>query len=434
MASTRDTGLPSTDEAAPSDFCLVSGAWLLSGCSHPVRQGAVLIQGKRISAAGSRVLLARAFPRAPEINFPGAAIVPGLVDCHSHLEIADILARVTPRNLFELMALVGEARRHASPIALEESRRKAATRSLREGVTCVVDWMSLSSRPAYCEPRPRIVRALEVICPDSDGVEMAEVRVEEAVLAHASTMQLGWDRLAFGPHSLYMTADGCWTRLVARARKLRAPITTHFAETPDERRWVVTGKGPLVEHCRRRSSIAQIPTGLAGPLDLLAGRGRLSCRPLLAHGVDIDDRELARLTTAGATLCLCPRSNQRLSGTLPRLDRLLAAGTRFVLGTDSVAGRQDLLAEARILLNHYPREAGVSRRVATRLLGAMTCETASALRWPGLGSILPRARADLAVFRVDAGRANNVALSLIQEGVPDAVFIGGRMIRARNGS
>ena len=55
--------------------------------SDPISNGAVAIDGSTIAAVGSRDELTRKYSEATVTDFGLAAILPGFVNCHSHLEI-----------------------------------------------------------------------------------------------------------------------------------------------------------------------------------------------------------------------------------------------------------------------------------------------------------------------------------------------------------
>src|SRR5215471_6774730 len=66
---------------------LYSARWVLPISSPGIEDGAVAVDGTRILAVGPRQTLAQQFPAASKRDFANAAILPGLVNAHSHLEL-----------------------------------------------------------------------------------------------------------------------------------------------------------------------------------------------------------------------------------------------------------------------------------------------------------------------------------------------------------
>ena len=69
---------------------LLSASWLLPITGPPIPDGALLVAGSRIEAVGLRSVLREAGADAPEESFPGAALLPGLVNVHTHLELSGL--------------------------------------------------------------------------------------------------------------------------------------------------------------------------------------------------------------------------------------------------------------------------------------------------------------------------------------------------------
>ena len=408
---------------------LLSAQWLLPVSRPPIHDGAVLIKGGRVCELGPRSRLVRRFPGVIEHSWGEAVIMPGLIDCHAHLEIASILAAEQFSDLFHLMTVVGDMRRRTTPHDLLASRLMAVSKCLRGGVTCVVDWMTPSSQPIYGEPGIRAVRALEVIAPTADDSAHAEMLLAEQIPKHCNGLRVGWEHLALAPHSLYMTGAEMWSHIVRCASEMDLLVTTHFAETKYERRWLRKGDGPLVEHCRGRSNIATVLPGFPGPIELMVSREHLVCRPLLVHGSDMKDDEIAQISETGASLCLCPRSNKQLTGRAPALDRLISADIKFVLGTDSWSGHQDLLGDARCLLAQLcTAPLATKRSAAAHLVRAMTRDAALVLAWPNLGVVEAGSHADFAIFRIHTDMVEDVELELVQSGEHLATFLAGNLV------
>ncbi len=157
-------------------------------------------------------------------------------------------------------------------------------------------------------------------------------------------------RVAPSPHAVYSTHLGAAAELLGDG-----PSSIHLAEVPEERRFVAEASGPFADLVLRlglepgalrpfaRSSVDAVAPWL-GP------------ETLVVHAVDLDDLDLAALARSGATVVLCPRSNLHVSGRLPDLPRLLAAGIPLAVGTDSLASSPSLspLEELSVLHRAFP--------------------------------------------------------------------------------
>ena len=147
-------------------------------------------------------------------------------------------------------------------------------------------------------------------------------------------------------------------------------------------------------------------------------------RPVvIAHGVHLDDEEIALLAARDVAVALCPRSNAALDCGEAPLQRLVEHGVRLGLGTDSLASNEslDLFAEAAAAYAVWQRQAGAAfdpRAAARRILRWLTIEGAQALGFEQqLGSITVGKYADLAVVSLpspgatDPSQSNSVPAS-----------------------
>ena len=66
---------------------IYSARWVLPIASPPIDNGAVLVDDSVIVAVGARSDLRTAFPHEPHEDFGNAAMLPGLINAHSHLEL-----------------------------------------------------------------------------------------------------------------------------------------------------------------------------------------------------------------------------------------------------------------------------------------------------------------------------------------------------------
>ena len=142
---------------------------------------------------------------------------------------------------------------------------------------------------------------------------------------------------------------------------------------------------------------------------------------LVVHAVDLDDEDLAALRRSGATVVLCPRSNRHISGRLPDLPRLLAAGIPLAVGTDSLASSPSLspLEELAVLHAAFPdgrARAPPRARLERRRRGRAGGGAAR----PGVGPRRPRraARAAIAPGTPSPGSSRSPARPAPSSGWP----------------
>jgi cytosine/adenosine deaminase-related metal-dependent hydrolase len=183
-------------------------------------------------------------------------------------------------------------------------------------------------------------------------------------------------RVVESPHALYSTDPAGLLALLAGP-----PASLHLAEDPAERDFVTTGGGPFAALRARMGGAPGQPGWARSPVALAAPRLRPGW--LLVHCVDLDEEDLALLRASGATVVLCPRSNDHISSARPPLPRLLAAGVPLAVGTDSLASSPSLspLAELARLRRDFP-EVPASRLLSLAWNGA-------AVGAPEVGRLLP---------------------------------------------
>lgn len=168
-------------------------------------------------------------------------------------------------------------------------------------------------------------------------------------------------------HSLYSTG-GEYARLIKGWCRERAlPFSLHLAEAPGENEVFMTGRGEFAEFVRSRRIL---PKGFVAPgLSAVAfahGLGLLDQETLAVHCVQVGQTDIALLAASGATVCLCPRSNEWIGvGQAPAV-RLRETGVPLCLGTDSLASNvdMDLWAELRAVRKILPDQTSLGDLLA----------------------------------------------------------------------
>jgi len=386
---------------------VLSADWVIPVAGEPIRDAAVAIENGRIAALGPASELG-----AGE-RFEDAAIVPGLVNAHSHLEYAAYAGFGDGLAFVPWIATHVERKRR---IGWEEhlaQARVGAAESLRSGVTTVGDASYSGAAAVACaEVGLGATVYLEVFGTTPDEAlarfETLRARVEGAFSDSV--------RLGVSPHTPFNISD----EVYAAAAGLGVPVMTHFGESTAEVEWLRDGVGPLAEF----AEIARLvePSGTTG-IRRLADADLLGRHITAAHCVQVDADDIALLATHDVGVAHCPRSNALLGCGIAPLAALRAAGVRVGLGTDSPGSALsfDMFDELRAAV----LAARARERRADALTGAQALELATlgSARALGLddeiGSLTPGKRADLAVVSLRASGW------LPWEDAPTAVVLGG---------
>lgn len=295
----------------------------------------------------------------------GGLLVPGLVNAHTHLELAGLTGRVPGGEGFLPWV--------QAFFAASSEDAEAPARAARAMADAGTAWVWDVSNAGDTAPVIEAAGLRGVVQHEVLGFDRADVAAR--IAAAPSLVRDGVVPVRPTPHALFSTAPALVEALV-EASPLGA--TVHIGEAEHEAAFVASGTGPmadLLDHLGRDWRWWH-PHGLS-PVGVLDGLGLLGPGLLLVHAVRLSADDLALAAAKGAPVCLCPRSNLHIGGRLPDLDALLASGVRLAVGTDSLASSPDVdvLGEVHTL-------AATKPEAASRWLAAATHEGADALGAP----------------------------------------------------
>ena len=367
-----------------------SGVWPVT--APPIVDGAVLVDGDRIAALGPHAAVPVPFG-AEVMEFPDAVLVPGLVNCHTHLELTHLAGRNGEREFARWLGRVREMKDASTPEQFAAAAEQGVRDGWARGVTCVAETGSTGAViAALARLGGRGIVYQEVFGPDPAARD-ASLRDLEAAIVRLNPFVSDRVRLGVSPHSPYTVSGPLFRAVAELARLERLPLAVHLAESPAEAELVRHGTGPFAARLRARGIAVEArgvsPVRYLADLDVLPSADRH--RPTLCiHCVQVDDDDIRLLREHGASVAACPRSNRAHGHGESPVAALRAAGVPLGLGTDSVVSVPDLdlWAEADA--------AGLGWAEALRLL---TIEGARALAWDdSIGSLEVGKEADLAVF------------------------------------
>jgi cytosine/adenosine deaminase-related metal-dependent hydrolase len=398
---------------------ILSADWVLPVEGPPIRDGAVAFEDRRITALGP----------AAEIGsgkrYEEAAIIPGFVNAHSHLEYAVYAGFGDGLDFGPWILLHIERKAKLDLEHAEAIARLGAAQCLASGITAVGDAsFSGGAGPACAELGLRAIVYLEVF---GRGPEDITGRFEE----HRSRIaEVFGDEVQLGisPHAPYT----CSSELYAASLELELPVATHLAESRAEQQWLASGTGPWEPF----ADMLAEPIGETG-IRHLARHGVLDARVTAAHCVMVDEEEIDLLARHGVAVAHCPRSNALLGCGIAPLAQLRAAGLRVGLGTDSPASAPsfDMFDELRAaVMGARARELRSDALSPAEALELATLGSARAL---GLddeaGSLVPGKYADLAVVSLSGSAYvpwEDPAAAVVFGGSPErveATFVGGKV-------
>jgi cytosine/adenosine deaminase-related metal-dependent hydrolase len=367
---------------------LLDARWVLPISEPPIANGRVEIENGRIVGVGPRT-------RAHSTPSSGIAILPGLVNAHTHLELSYLHERIPSAPSFgQWVSAVMKARSlYADPAdpTIVESARASIAAALAAGTVLFGDISNTLVTVPLLRERGVAAQVFHELTGFTE--QDPEARVREA-RARADAAAGGDIRVSVAPHAPYSVSADLFRAIRADLdAHADAVSSVHLGETPEEIELLQHGRGAIrqvLENLGRWPADWR-PPGV-GPVDYLAELGVLDSRMLAVHGVQFEDHDLRRLRDLGVTVVSCPRSNVYVGVGSPPLAAFYAAGLDVAFGTDSLASAPDLnlfaeLQEARRIA------PSVSAR---RLLESATATGARALGFGAeLGTIEPGKRARL---------------------------------------
>ncbi len=385
------------------DVTVYRASWVLPMAQPPIANGAVATDGNRITYVGP----ATGAPGGTVLDLGDAALMPGLVNVHTHLELTPLRHLLEGLDFAQWIRTLTHLRRTelSDPVDLACGARIGIAEGLLRGITTYAD-TSDSATPVVLAMRAMGVRGVvykEVFGPDPKQCMQSLVQLRDAV-RELRSLETEAVRIGVSPHAPYSVSRDLFSAVATYAVAERLPMAVHLAESAFEEDLVVRGEGPYADNWRSRG-IDPAGAHARSSVALLHEAGALRAKPLIIHGVRMDAADIALLAEHQCAVAHCPVSNARFGHGIAPLQAMLDAGLRVGIGTDSVASnnRMDVLDEARVAhLMACAHTLSWRAFPAERALWHATAGGAAALGWwSGLGTLAAGAPADLCAFPLD---------------------------------
>ena len=332
-------------------------AWIVPIEGEPIRDGWVSVDRGRVVALGRRA----ANDATPGVDLGDVAVMPGLVNAHTHLELSYLRDQITPASSFTAWArqiITARRMKPTDPMAMQIPKDGAIDAAIEESLRCgtaVVGDIGnthAAFRKLAASPLAGVFfwELIGFNLPDADF---------DALVAHAvgdlqeleATEKF---RASLAAHAPYSVAPLFFRAIKKAVNKMPfVPCSVHLAENVEEVELLMTGGGPWKALMKDIGSWnrAWNPPGV-GPVQYLDDMGFLDSRLLAVHGVQMSIDDLELLRKRGVTLVTCPRSNGHTGAGLPPIVEFYESGVRIAIGTDSLASSPDLNVFAEVATLH----------------------------------------------------------------------------------
>lgn len=383
---------------------ILTAKYVLPITSEPIMDGAVAIDDTRIADVGPATQIRERFPDSAVDDFGEAAILPGFVNCHSHLEITAMRGALDAVEndfytwLITLTKLRGEVLDHDD---LETAAVAGALEAARAGVTTFGD-IGRMGRAGFAALKTVGLRGVLFQETDfSPDDQMADENFENLREKYLALRDEATELVEVGlsPHAPYTVSRKLFEKIARFALDNCLKVTIHSSESKEEDDLMRFGTGFFTSVYERFGVNWASP--MCSSIAYLSQTGILEGRPLLAHCITVSDEDIATIARTGSSVVHCPKSNQKFGHGYAPFEKLRDAGIAVGLGTDSVASNNmcDIFEEARSAAfaarNRPDRERFVT---AQEVLEAVTIGGAEALGLDDkVGSLEAGKHADLAV-------------------------------------
>ena len=366
---------------------------LLIEAAHvvPVEPHAVVLDDHAVAVHEGRIVAVlpipearRRFAASETVSRPHSAVLPGLVNAHTHnpMTLLRGIADDLPLKVWlqeHIWPIEGAV---ISPAFVADGITLAMAEMLRGGTTCVNENYFFPDVQAavYKQHGFRARVGLPVIDFPTAWAGSDDEYFDKAGAVHDQWRDDPLIAMAFAPHAPYTVSDANFERIRMLADQLDLPVHLHLHETAQE-----------VEQSQQQYG--------QRPIARLDRLGLVNDRLIAVHMTQLTEGEIHLCAERGVSVVHCPESNLKLASGFCPACALERAGVNIAIGTDGVASNNDLdmfgeTRTAAILAKAVAQDAAAFD--AFTALRAATLGGAKAIGFDHLvGSIEPGKQADL---------------------------------------
>ncbi len=312
-------------------FQILQPDWIVTVNSdfEVLQEVSVVIEDNLIQSLTSNDEIAElaCFTQAEIIKLPNCALLPGLVNSHTHTSMSLFRGIADDLPLMEWLTehIWPAETKWVSPGFAVDGFKLAVAEMIRSGTTCLNDMYYFPDEIARCSQRIGMRSVIGLIVLDFPSVwaQNAEEYLHRALAVHDEIREFPLVNSALAPHAPYTVSDEPLRQIAMYSNELDVPVHMHVHETAAE----------VTE--------AQQKTGKR-PLERLDQLNLLNSNLIAVHMTELDDFEIERVVEAGVNIVHCPESNLKMGSGICPVANLLEQGVNLCLGTDGAASNNDL--------------------------------------------------------------------------------------------
>lgn len=310
------------------DLAVIGGTLVTMDSDYRViEDGYLAIRGERIVDVGSKAELLRKYSPRRVIDASGKAVLPGLINSHTHVPMVvfrGIADDMLLQEWLEKYIFPAEAKNVSSEMCYWGALA-GCYEMIQSGITTYVDmyYFEDACAEATAAAGMRAILGetiLDFPAPDNKTPEEAIAYTERFVDKWKGHPLI---TPAIAPHAPYTVSPEVLVKVREFAQRKDVPVLIHLAETDKEVQEILKRYG-------------------ARPIAHLDKLGLTSNRLIAAHVVVANDDEIALLARRGVGVAHNPQSNMKLASGVAPVAKMLKAGLAVGLGTDGAASNNDL--------------------------------------------------------------------------------------------
>lgn len=369
----------------------------------------VLDQGKIIAVMPSDEV-PQSYQANETVDLSGHALIPGLVNSHSHAAMSLLKGMADDLPLMEWLEkhIWPAEARHVNREFVTAGTQLACAEMLRSGTTTFNDMYFFPDGVATAVEKIGMRASVGLIVLDFPTVwaENATDYLAKGIEIHDRFRNSGLITTTLAPHAPYTVSDDPLQKIASYSHELDIPVHMHVHETAFE-----------VAEAERQSG--------ERPLARLDRLGLLGPQMIAVHMTQLSDEEIRLCGERNLHIVHCPESNLKLASGMCPVTALLDAGVNVALGTDGSASNNDLdmLGEMRSAALLAKAVTGDASTVpAAKALEMATLGGARALGLDAqIGSIEVGKSADLTAIDL-----NRIETQPVYDPISQLVYAAGR--------